>query len=778
MPKTATPHQELPEACPKCITEEASVGSISKGRSKTRAAKAQAKKDAVQTGKDVWVECESCTTWYHWSCVNENPKDSLDTVDKWYCSPCLDSIPDLKITFRAPPRKSARNAGMPQINYSNLNQGIESDPGRWVKLLENSTNGRRNVVTTDQLPQSWKWEDGEGLEDWIWGRGFRGNANGDTKKVDKKEGSETESEDGKDDFDEDESGMSHPIVIRQGMKGVGMELPQNLTVREVAEIVGPDTPVEVIDVASQTGLKDWTVGRWAQYYNDSRPRDKIRNVISLEVSESKLGEKIEMPEPVRKLDWVTNFWPEDRRGPGQYPKVQKYCLMSVSHCWTDWHIDFAGSSVFYHILRGSKVFYFIRPTPENLKKYEKWSSSTEQQENSWLGGEVDKVYRLDLPQGSTAIIPTGWIHAVYTPTDSLVIGGNFLHSLNIGTQMRVYDIEVVTKVPKKFRFPQYERLCWYVALSYAARLRKRKETDPPAPLPADINVRVLKGLKHLARFLFEQVRRLDGKKATDVSANERRIARESVPHDKLEEETMSPADFVQHFKDLVVDALGDDDDGDDLEVDKRRRSASTVSAQKRQGSVVSEALSKKRRLSVIEDSAEGGRAKKKALKGKKASHEGEIISRETLPVQHTERVEMRVDPGRQDLGAREATVTTNITNNTVTKRFGLDEEGNTVLEKRTVMVTVEKTVWRNGMDVDIKPTAPQNGYHTDLHAQSTSSQPAQQNQNSTDIAVFLPSTNGHSGPSRIEDEIAAFLPATFPHPPNPSNGDIKTELEI
>ena len=38
--------------------------------------------------------------------------------------------------------------------------------------------------------------------------------------------------------------------------------------------------------------------------------------------------------------------------------------------------------------------------------------------------------------GQTMFIPTGWIHAVLTPIDSLVFGGNFLHSFNIGLQLR------------------------------------------------------------------------------------------------------------------------------------------------------------------------------------------------------------------------------------------------------------------------------------------------------------------------------------------------------
>lgn len=149
----------------------------------------------------------------------------------------------------------------------------------------------------------------------------------------------------------------------------------------------------------------------------------MRNVISLEVSESPLSSKVIAPAIVRKLDWVDTIWPENMKGVGEYPRVQKYCLMSVARCWTvsclcslgvsfsvdlcadrasasslpqDWHVDFAGSSVFYHILRGEKVFYFIRPTPDNLAAYERWSGNAELQETTWLGDMVDQVYKVRL----------------------------------------------------------------------------------------------------------------------------------------------------------------------------------------------------------------------------------------------------------------------------------------------------------------------------------------------------------------------------------------------
>ena len=65
---------------------------------------------------------------------------------------------------------------------------------------------------------------------------------------------------------------------------------------------------------------------------------------------------------------------------------------------------------------------------------------------------------------------SGWIHAVYTPEDSLVFGGNFLHSYAIEKQIRVAQIEETTKVPQKFRFPFFTELQWYALDKYAFAL--------------------------------------------------------------------------------------------------------------------------------------------------------------------------------------------------------------------------------------------------------------------------------------------------------------------
>lgn len=66
------------------------------------------------------------------------------------------------------------------------------------------------------------------------------------------------------------------------------------------------------------------------------------------------------------------------------------------------------------------------------------------------------------------------IHAVYTPADSLVFGGNFIHGFNIETQLKCYDIEEKTRTEGRFRFPLFEMMQWYAARAYLNRLKEGK----------------------------------------------------------------------------------------------------------------------------------------------------------------------------------------------------------------------------------------------------------------------------------------------------------------
>uniref|UniRef100_A0A3B5L4D4 [histone H3]-dimethyl-L-lysine(36) demethylase n=1 Tax=Xiphophorus couchianus TaxID=32473 RepID=A0A3B5L4D4_9TELE len=270
-------------------------------------------------------------------------------------------------------------------------------------------------------------------------------------------------------------GLRDPIIFKT-TDGLGIQMPDpDFSVSDVKLFVGSRRIVDVMDVNTQKGI-EMSMAQWRRYYETPpSEREKLYNVISLEFSHTRLENLVKRPASVDLIDWVDNMWPrhlKERQRDStnaiidmHYPKVQKYCLMSVQGCFTDFHIDFGGTSVWYHILRGAKVFWLIPPTPQNLDMYENWVLSGKQGD-IFLGDKCYDCQRIELQQGNTFIIPSGWIHAVYTPEDTLVFGGNFLHSFNIPMQLNIYNIEDRTRVPAKFRYPFYYEMCWYVVERY------------------------------------------------------------------------------------------------------------------------------------------------------------------------------------------------------------------------------------------------------------------------------------------------------------------------
>uniref|UniRef100_A0A8C2YH16 Lysine demethylase 7A n=1 Tax=Coturnix japonica TaxID=93934 RepID=A0A8C2YH16_COTJA len=256
-------------------------------------------------------------------------------------------------------------------------------------------------------------------------------------------------------------GFDVPIMVPK-LDGLGLRLPPpTFSVLDVERYVGGDKVIDVIDVARQADSK-MKLHNYIKYFtNPDRP--KVLNVISLEFSDTKMSELVEVPDIARKLSWVENYWPDDSVFPK--PFVQKYCLMGVQDSYTDFHIDFGGTSVWYHVLWGEKIFYLIKPTDENLALYESWSSSVTQSE-VYFGDKVDKCYKCVVKQGHTLFVPTGKMLL-------LLLGLNMC-----------YEMEKRLKTPDLFKFPFFEAICWFVAKNLLETLKELREDgfQPPSYL--------------------------------------------------------------------------------------------------------------------------------------------------------------------------------------------------------------------------------------------------------------------------------------------------------
>lgn len=284
-----------------------------------------------------------------------------------------------------------------------------------------------------------------------------------------------------------------PILVKDKPESIGIRVPKpsskkgkgvsSITIRDIGNMVGMNEPITIMDCRTQEEVEGWIFRDLIDYFEDDdrlyqsrkcqKVSDRVLNQISLEFSHTSMKQCIRSPLFVRQLDWIDNIWPGHLRSIGHFPRVQFYCLTSTSGCFTDCHIDFGGTSVWYHVLSGRKMFLLIPPTERNLQLYELWLCSKDQS-NIFFPDMVDEhgqggvgpCIRITLEECQTLVIPTGWIHAVYTPVDSIVIGGNFLHGLDMKGQIDIHSLETRTRVPAKFKFPFFIPLCFYAGVWY------------------------------------------------------------------------------------------------------------------------------------------------------------------------------------------------------------------------------------------------------------------------------------------------------------------------
>ncbi|CAF1278220.1 unnamed protein product [Adineta ricciae] len=426
---------------------------------------------------DFMIECDGCNGWFHGKCIGLADRIA-DDIEKYFC-------PECSTQFGPSVFKQRRNQHRRDYSDANAeNKTTESGTMDFVNKL-------KRKVFPSCAPVITRLKGSEVTAEYLINNGF-----------------------------------TKPILVTN-RDGLELTLPsRTITLAEINELIGPGRYIDIIDCEKQVTYK-MALEEYVDYF-ESIDRSKIYNVLSLEISNTKLGEQVITPRIVRDLSWATvGIWPlkkdgeknddnDDKVSNGtekkaawssqsvsskkkrrtvsstdtdqsdddqfeavdanhfenfERPDVAKYCLMSPQSSYTDFHVDFGGSSVWYSVVRGEKIFYLIEPTDENLQKYAEWSRSQTESE-TFLGDCVTNCYKMHLREENTVFIPAGWIHAVYTVTDSLVFGGNFLQSMAVDMQLRIYELERLAQVPHKFQFPLFETFHWYAAKAFYEELKE------------------------------------------------------------------------------------------------------------------------------------------------------------------------------------------------------------------------------------------------------------------------------------------------------------------
>ncbi|CAL2040917.1 hypothetical protein CAEBREN_03567 [Caenorhabditis brenneri] len=431
-------------------TDEETKAEAAKNQEQSKLYMSKKKSHLVKEPEYKWIACDHCRGWFHFSCAKlEQYEWNLYKI--YYCKDCSPVTgPSILFEKFSPHRYrwfSPKEKELP------MEVGSES----WIEKFRTT----EHEIPPPDESEVCIVEDGEEFQ-----KKFR--ELGGPQKWEK-------------------------VFLVRKPNGLGMTMPQSdFDIEDVVRIMGPEYEVDTIDVFNQTTYS-MKLSTFQQKFRSKEQRYLLYNFLSLEFSENEEMRKLaEPPQFVKDISLVNKLWPDTNSdeyaallAKDRYlaeeikPKVEQFCLAGMAKSYTDFHVDFGGSSVYYHIFKGQKIFYIAPPTEENLREYQQHEIS--HKSSDWFGDKIKgRVKRVVISQGETLLIPAGWIHAVLTPADSLVFGGNFLHMGNIEMQMRIYELEMAVRKAinsaAKFYFPNFEFLHWMLLKNYITpKIRKSVE---------------------------------------------------------------------------------------------------------------------------------------------------------------------------------------------------------------------------------------------------------------------------------------------------------------
>jgi Cupin len=221
----------------------------------------------------------------------------------------------------------------------------------------------------------------------------------------------------------------------------------------------------VIEVHEQKEYRQkYTWNDVKEFFEAETRTDTAYNQVNCCFAHSNIKDCVISPEFVRKNDWIDRYFTErDTANPDNYdyPRVQKTVVTSTRHCFMDCHFDYGGLAAWFYVLKGQKDFILIEPTRNNIELYESCYDA-KKPGNEWFCTRVardhpDTLYRITLREGQTLVFPAGFIHAVYTPLDTIAFVGCFMYDEAASTSLYMHDnVECYEKEPNFL--PKYREM--------------------------------------------------------------------------------------------------------------------------------------------------------------------------------------------------------------------------------------------------------------------------------------------------------------------------------
>uniref|UniRef100_A0A0N5BMG7 JmjC domain-containing protein n=1 Tax=Strongyloides papillosus TaxID=174720 RepID=A0A0N5BMG7_STREA len=148
-------------------------------------------------------------------------------------------------------------------------------------------------------------------------------------------------------------------------------------------------------------------------------REHTYNCVNIDFTFMELGKIFKSIDFIIRNDLCMNNWPEIYKISQPYyvndygeidnlilPLTHQVCTISKKECFTDFHMDFSGASVWVTVLKGKKVWWLILPTGYNIRLCEHYIKDTYSQKESLIE-LVEENCRITLMERQSLLLPGG-----------------------------------------------------------------------------------------------------------------------------------------------------------------------------------------------------------------------------------------------------------------------------------------------------------------------------------------------------------------------------------
>ncbi|KAF8354260.1 hypothetical protein PRIPAC_95883 [Pristionchus pacificus] len=196
------------------------------------------------------------------------------------------------------------------------------------------------------------------------------------------------------------------LYLIRNQQRLGLKIPPKpFGVDQVIEKIGQaGWLVDVVDVYTQESamMSLQTYKNFEAVDPEKRPR--LYNILSLDMKDlitpPSLYKELSLPEKFLRNEKGRALLKDK-----EIHHVERFCLLSMGGSFTDFHVDFGGSSVWYHVHTGKKVFFVVPPTKKNLEIFEEYKINEDK--TIFLGDiflKMGQCWRIEINEGESALI--------------------------------------------------------------------------------------------------------------------------------------------------------------------------------------------------------------------------------------------------------------------------------------------------------------------------------------------------------------------------------------